>query len=125
MNYRVTVADDQQPTRFDKTFSDYDTAKMVYDSFRDFAFAIEERVVTLSDGPNVLARKTFDGPKRTASKIIKEWREAPVYKCPNCGSTRLLQDAYVAVNDPTDVRIFDAIDCDSCGCKDITPEEAP
>jgi formylmethanofuran dehydrogenase subunit E len=45
------------------------------------------------------------------------------YLCPYCGSDDLLQDAYVHLNNPHDVRTFDSIDCDSCGEKDVTPNE--
>jgi hypothetical protein len=35
--------------------------------------------------------------------------------CATCGSDRVFFDAYVGVNDPTDVRTFDAVFCDDCG----------
>lgn len=35
--------------------------------------------------------------------------------CVNCGSTNVMRDAYVAVNDPEDVRTFDATVCEDCG----------
>lgn len=43
------------------------------------------------------------------------------YRCPYCDSTELLQDAYVALNNENDVRVFDCVDCDACGEKDVTP----
>jgi hypothetical protein len=42
--------------------------------------------------------------------------------CEFCGSKSLFFDAYVGVNDPSDVRVFERIDCDSCGMKDIGVE---
>ena len=41
--------------------------------------------------------------------MSKQWH------CKKCGGTTLLRDAYVAVNDPDDVRQFDAVICDDCG----------
>lgn len=38
-----------------------------------------------------------------------------VYSCPKCGSESVLHDAYVAMNDEEDVRIFDDKVCDTCG----------
>lgn len=39
-----------------------------------------------------------------------------MWVCKRCGSSELLQDAYVAMNDPSDVRVFeDSYICDSCG----------
>ncbi len=38
-----------------------------------------------------------------------------ILACTSCGSADLLQDAYVHVNDPSDVRTFDYIVCNSCG----------
>ena len=35
--------------------------------------------------------------------------------CTTCGSPRVMYDAYVDVNDPDNVRIFDAVFCDDCG----------
>lgn len=35
--------------------------------------------------------------------------------CKECGSENIFFDAYVGVNDPTDVRTFDAVFCDDCG----------
>lgn len=37
------------------------------------------------------------------------------YRCPYCNSANVLQDAYVAMNDPDDVRVFDNKVCDDCG----------
>jgi len=34
--------------------------------------------------------------------------------CGKCGSPRLLRDAYVAVNNPDDVRTFDNTVCEDC-----------
>jgi hypothetical protein len=45
------------------------------------------------------------------------------YVCSHCGSPHLLQDAYIAVNDPSDVRLFDAITCDACGTSKAIPKE--
>jgi RNA polymerase subunit RPABC4/transcription elongation factor Spt4 len=45
------------------------------------------------------------------------------YVCPDCGSPHLLQDAYIAINDPSDVRLFDAVICDACGRSKVTPKE--
>lgn len=44
--------------------------------------------------------------------------------CDQCGSADLLQDAYVHVNDPSDVRTFDYIVCNSCSndCNPIDVE---
>ena len=39
-----------------------------------------------------------------------------IYTCPECAGTDVYADAYVSLNDPTDVRTFDAsmicMDCD-------------
>lgn len=35
--------------------------------------------------------------------------------CRECGSADVYWDAYVNVNDPSDVRLFDAVFCDDCG----------
>ena len=35
--------------------------------------------------------------------------------CKECGSADVYWDAYVNVNDPNDVRLFDAVFCDDCG----------
>lgn len=45
--------------------------------------------------------------------------------CERCGGSTLLIDAYVALNDPDDVRTFDAVICDDCGTDTtpVTPEE--
>lgn len=45
-----------------------------------------------------------------------------VQVCNRCGSADLLQDAYVHVNDRSDVRTFDDIVCNSCGGS-TNPEE--
>ena len=45
-----------------------------------------------------------------------------VQVCSRCGSADLLQDAYVHVNDQSDVRTFDDIVCNSCGGS-TKPEE--
>lgn len=37
-----------------------------------------------------------------------------VYTCPYCDSENVFNDAYVNVNDPDDVRIFDALFCMDC-----------
>lgn len=37
------------------------------------------------------------------------------YRCPECGSREVLQDAFVHMNDEYDVRTFDNKTCDSCG----------
>lgn len=42
--------------------------------------------------------------------------------CEFCGSSDIFFDAYVGVNDPKDTRIFESIDCDSCGMKGIGVE---
>lgn len=34
--------------------------------------------------------------------------------CRECGSENIFFDAYVGVNDPTDVRTFDAVFCEGC-----------
>lgn len=46
------------------------------------------------------------------------------YVCPDCGSPHLLQDAYVPINDPSDIRLFDAVLCDACGISKVTPKES-
>jgi hypothetical protein len=39
-----------------------------------------------------------------------------MWVCKKCGSPELLRDAYVAMNDPSDVRVFeDSYICDPCG----------
>ena len=43
---------------------------------------------------------------------------APEFRCVRCGSTDLWGDAQVCVNDPTDVRTFDAVTCGGCGDTD-------
>lgn len=45
-----------------------------------------------------------------------------VQVCERCGSADLLQDAYVHVNDQSDVRTFDDIVCNSCGGSTSTEE---
>ena len=35
--------------------------------------------------------------------------------CSSCGSSDVFRDAYVGVNDTSDVRTFDNIFCDNCG----------
>lgn len=45
------------------------------------------------------------------------------FVCPECGSPHVLQDAYIAVNDPSDIRSFNAFMCDACGVSKITPKE--
>lgn len=35
--------------------------------------------------------------------------------CTHCGGSNVFYDAFVGVNDPTDVRTFDATFCDDCG----------
>jgi hypothetical protein len=42
--------------------------------------------------------------------------------CEFCGSDEVFFDAYVGVNNPEDVRIFEPIDCDSCGMKNVGVE---
>ena len=37
-----------------------------------------------------------------------------VWVCTQCGSPDVLNDAWVAVNDPKDVRIFDDLFCENC-----------
>lgn len=39
--------------------------------------------------------------------------------CGTCGSDVVFWDAYVSVNDPNDVRVFDQAFCDSCGETDL------
>lgn len=34
--------------------------------------------------------------------------------CKECGSEDVFWDAYVGVNDPEDVRLFDNVHCDNC-----------
>jgi hypothetical protein len=106
--FQVVVQNDQDDLKVYE-YEKYDDARLSYDQFVDHGLAKRERKVTLQYY-GVYDTKTFSIP-------------TPRYKCSKCGSTDLLQDAYVAVNDPTDVRIFDAIDCDSCGDKDISLEE--
>lgn len=43
----------------------------------------------------------------------------PTRACGDCLSTDIAYDAYINVNDPTDVRTFDTIDCLACGGHDI------
>lgn len=43
--------------------------------------------------------------------------------CGNCGSEEIFYDAYAGVNDPTDVRQFETVDCFACGDKDINVVE--
>lgn len=43
----------------------------------------------------------------------------PVYICSTCGSSNIHYDAYVAVNDKSQVHTFDTVDCGDCGGKDI------
>lgn len=38
-----------------------------------------------------------------------------LHVCNECGSPRLMQDAYVPLNDPDNVITFDAVICDDCG----------
>lgn len=38
-----------------------------------------------------------------------------IHVCSECGSPRVLQDAYVSINDPTDVRTYDYTVCEDCG----------
>lgn len=38
-----------------------------------------------------------------------------IHVCTTCGSPRVMYDAYVDVNDPDNVRVFDAVICDDCG----------
>jgi len=45
--------------------------------------------------------------------------------CADCHSTDIAYDAYINVNDPTDVRTFDTIDCLACGGHDIDTMPAP
>jgi hypothetical protein len=40
---------------------------------------------------------------------------AVIQVCKECGSDAVYFDAYVGVNDPEDVRTFDAVFCDDCG----------
>ncbi len=42
--------------------------------------------------------------------------------CEFCGSSDIFFDAYVAVNNPEDVLVFDRIDCDACGMNNIRVE---
>jgi hypothetical protein len=37
-----------------------------------------------------------------------------MFVCTKCGSDRVLNDAWVACNDPEDVRVFDATFCEEC-----------
>lgn len=39
--------------------------------------------------------------------------------CENCGSDEVFHDAYVGVNDTSDVRVFETVDCFACGDRDI------
>ena len=61
----------------------------------------------------------------THGVILADWdnplvSEKPkVYACSECGSKNVMQDAFVAVNDPSDVRLFDAMICDECGASKI------
>jgi len=34
--------------------------------------------------------------------------------CPKCGSAHVLQDAYVCVNDPDNVSVYDNMACGNC-----------
>lgn len=43
--------------------------------------------------------------------------------CVKCGSTELFYDAHVGVNDPEDVRTYDAIDCMYCGEHDVSTND--
>lgn len=36
------------------------------------------------------------------------------YVCEECGSDRVFADAYMSMNDPGDVRVFDAYFCEDC-----------
>lgn len=45
------------------------------------------------------------------------------YRCPNCHSNEVYHDAYVSMNDPDDVQIFDDKVCQSCGCHFDEAEE--
>lgn len=40
---------------------------------------------------------------------------ATIQVCAKCGSDAVYFDAWAAVNDPDDVRTFDAVFCDDCG----------
>lgn len=48
--------------------------------------------------------------------------------CARCGSANLLWDAFVHVNDPEDVRVFDDMFCEGCcstnqGYRDVVVED--
>jgi Zn finger protein HypA/HybF involved in hydrogenase expression len=78
--------------------------KQVGENFEVFNVAIEceDHGVILADWDNPRA-----GEKTKA------------YACSECGSRNVMQDAFVAVNDPSDVRLFDAMLCDDCGSNKI------
>ena len=59
-----------------------------------------------------------------------ENKKRTIKVCRDCGSENLMYDAYVYVNDPSDVRTFDRVVCDDCGYdgsfieKELTEEDA-
>lgn len=67
-------------------------------------------VVTYGDGANV-AIECED----CYTVLLDFDRPNSIKVCRTCKSERVLYDAYVSVNDPLDVRTFDAVICDDCG----------
>ena len=49
----------------------------------------------------------FENPK--VGKTVK------IKRCSTCGSKEVFYDAYVGVNDESDVRTFDSVFCETCG----------
>lgn len=45
--------------------------------------------------------------------------------CAECGSTDLLQEALIALNDPEDVRTFDTVTCEDCEGETTTTTTKP
>ena len=46
---------------------------------------------------------------------FKKPKKRKVHVCTTCGSPRVLNDAFVSVNDPSDIRIMDDTHCEDCG----------
>jgi len=51
-----------------------------------------------------------------SAPVLSSHVSGALWVCKKCGSPELLRDAYVAMNDPLDVRVFeDSYICDPCG----------
>jgi hypothetical protein len=69
---------------------------------------------TMEAGRVEIRRADCGSGCKCAAEIRPVGATPPKYICSTCKGENVLQDAYVALNDPEDIRLFDEMYCEDC-----------